>query len=203
MPSIEQIIAPAVQQAGLDPVRADEERIGGTIHKPMFERLMMCPYAVADITGANPNVYYELGIRHALRPRATVVLFSARHGAAVRCRDAARHSLSHRRQGRAGRSGRARRDDRRDLRAARDNPHDDSPMFQLIENMPRIEVDHSKTDLFRERAAYSKQYKERLATARARTAPHAVKAVPPIPRSAISSKSRSASSSTCFCRCAR
>jgi len=44
------IIAPAVQQAGLEPVRADEEKIGGTIHKPMFERLMLCPRtAVADI----------------------------------------------------------------------------------------------------------------------------------------------------------
>jgi len=69
------VIAPAVERAGLDPVRADEERIGGTIHKPMFERLMLCHYAVADITGANPNVFYELGIRHALRPRSTVILF--------------------------------------------------------------------------------------------------------------------------------
>src|SRR5262249_27799043 len=58
------IIMPAVVQAGLEPVRADEEKIGGTIHKPMFERLMLCHYAVADITGANPNVFYELGIRH-------------------------------------------------------------------------------------------------------------------------------------------
>ena len=72
----QQIIAPAVVAAGLDPIRADEEKIGGTIHKPMFERLMLCHYAVADITGANPNVYYELGIRHAMRPRSTVILFA-------------------------------------------------------------------------------------------------------------------------------
>ena len=69
------IIVPAVMQAGLEPVRADEEKIGGTIHKPMFERLMLCHYAVADITGANPNVFYELGIRHALRPRSTAIIF--------------------------------------------------------------------------------------------------------------------------------
>src|SRR5438132_9340552 len=69
------VIVPAVEAAGLEPVRADEEKIGGTIHKPMFERLMLCHYAVADITGANPNVFYELGIRHALRPRSTVILF--------------------------------------------------------------------------------------------------------------------------------
>src|SRR5262249_29148144 len=71
----QKVSAPAVEAAGLEPVRADEEKTGGTIHKPMFERLMLCHYAVADITGANPNVFYELGIRHALRPRSTVILF--------------------------------------------------------------------------------------------------------------------------------
>ena len=77
-----EIIAPAVTAVGLEPIRADEERVGGTIHKPMFERLMLCDYAVADITGANPNVYYELGIRHAMRPRSTVILLPR----ARRCR---------------------------------------------------------------------------------------------------------------------
>ena len=72
----QKLIAPAVEQAGLEPIRADEEKIGGTIHKPMYERLLMCDYALADVTSANPNVYYELGIRHALRPRSTVILFA-------------------------------------------------------------------------------------------------------------------------------
>src|SRR5580698_2347720 len=70
------IIAPAVVRAGLEPIRADEEKVGGTIHKPMFERLMLCDYAIADVTGANPNVYYELGVRHALRQRSTIILFA-------------------------------------------------------------------------------------------------------------------------------
>ena len=56
-------------------VRADEERVGGIIHKPMFERLLLCEYAVADLSMANANVYYELGIRHATRPWSTVLLF--------------------------------------------------------------------------------------------------------------------------------
>ena len=50
-----QIIAPGVEAAGMEPIRADQEEIGGTIHKPMFERLMLCDYAVADVTGANPT----------------------------------------------------------------------------------------------------------------------------------------------------
>src|SRR5262245_49569359 len=33
------VIAPAVEDAGLECVRADEEQTGGIIHKPMFERL--------------------------------------------------------------------------------------------------------------------------------------------------------------------
>jgi hypothetical protein len=37
----QKLIAPAVAAAGLEPIRADEEKTGGTIHKPMFERLML------------------------------------------------------------------------------------------------------------------------------------------------------------------
>ncbi|MES2890427.1 MAG: TRAFs-binding domain-containing protein [Bacteroidota bacterium] len=68
-------IRPAIEQAGLDPIRADEEQAGGFIHKPMYERLMFCNFAVADLSFANANVFYELGIRHALKPHTTVSIF--------------------------------------------------------------------------------------------------------------------------------
>ena len=42
----------------------------------MFERLILCPYAVADLTTANANVFYELGVRHAIRPYSTVPVFA-------------------------------------------------------------------------------------------------------------------------------
>jgi hypothetical protein len=45
----DEIIRPACQDAELEPIRADEETGGGFIHKPMFERLMLCDYAVADL----------------------------------------------------------------------------------------------------------------------------------------------------------
>src|ERR1043165_4740989 len=70
------LIAPAIEGAGMEPLRADEEMTGGVIHKPMFERLILCEYAVADLTTANANVFYELGLRHAVRPWSTVLLFS-------------------------------------------------------------------------------------------------------------------------------
>jgi len=68
-------IKPSIIMAGLEPIRADEEKSGGFIHKPMYERLMFCEFAVADLSFANANVFYELGIRHALKPYTTVSIF--------------------------------------------------------------------------------------------------------------------------------
>jgi hypothetical protein len=161
----QKVIAPAVQQAGLEPVRADEEKIGGTIHKPMFERLMLCHYAVADITGANPNVFYELGIRHALRPRSTVILF--REGTVIPFDIALVRGLSYKTDG-AGEPVEADASIgaiAEQLRVARENPHPDSPIFQLVDVVPHSQIEHTKTDIFRESVDYSKKYKERLAAA--------------------------------------
>ena len=69
-----ELIAPAAAAAELQPIRADEETTGGIIHKAMFERLILCPFAIADLTQANANVFYELGVRHAFRPFSTVQL---------------------------------------------------------------------------------------------------------------------------------
>jgi tetratricopeptide (TPR) repeat protein len=71
-----QVLAPAIERAGLGPIRADEERHGGVIHQQMFERLVYCDYAVADLTAANANVFYELGVRHAALARSTVCVFA-------------------------------------------------------------------------------------------------------------------------------
>ena len=67
------IISPSIKQAGLEPWRADEEKVGGIIHKRMFEALILSKYVVADLTTANANVFYELGIRHAFRSTGTVL----------------------------------------------------------------------------------------------------------------------------------
>jgi tetratricopeptide (TPR) repeat protein len=159
------IIAPAVAQAGLEPVRADEEKIGGTIHKPMFERLMLCHYAIADITGANPNVFYELGIRHALRPRSTVLLFV--EGTVIPFDIALVRGIAYKTDGKGEPVDEqvpiAAVADQ--LRSARGNPLVDSPIYQLLDDLPRFEIDHTKTDVFRKSVDYSKRYKERLSAA--------------------------------------
>jgi hypothetical protein len=58
----------------METLRADDEMAGRIIHKPMFERLILCEYAVADPTTANANVFYELGIRHAVATGARSTL---------------------------------------------------------------------------------------------------------------------------------
>ena len=50
-------IKPGILDSGMEPIRADEERTGGIIHKPMFERLLLCDFVLADLTAANPNVF--------------------------------------------------------------------------------------------------------------------------------------------------
>jgi hypothetical protein len=54
-------IKPAAEESGLECIRGDEERTGGIIHTAMFARLLLCEFVIADLTTANPNVFYELG----------------------------------------------------------------------------------------------------------------------------------------------
>ncbi|MGI9180722.1 MAG: TRAFs-binding domain-containing protein [Longimicrobiaceae bacterium] len=159
-----ELIAPSIAEAGLDPLRADEEMTGGIIHKPMFERLILCEYAVADLTTANANVFYELGIRHAVRPFTTVSLFagSSRLPFDVAPLRALPYRLTA--SGMPDDVEETRNTLVTRLRAAREAPAKDSPIFQLVEDFP--DVDHTKTDVFRDRVQYSRQMKERLADAR-------------------------------------
>lgn len=68
------MIKPAVEQTGLECVRADEIPHSGSIDDRMYRELLTADVVVADISTANPNAIYELGIRHALRPWTTVVI---------------------------------------------------------------------------------------------------------------------------------
>jgi tetratricopeptide (TPR) repeat protein len=67
-------IAPALESAGLEPFRADQEQSAGDIIPAMFQELLVADLVVADLTIDNPNVWYELGIRHALRSRGVVIV---------------------------------------------------------------------------------------------------------------------------------
>src|SRR5215208_515889 len=72
--SYRNIIKPAVIDAGLECARADEIPHSGVIDVPMYERLLMADVVVADLSTSNKNAFYELGVRHALRPHTTIVI---------------------------------------------------------------------------------------------------------------------------------
>ena len=72
--SYKNLIKPAVEAAGLKCIRADEIVHSGLIDVPMYEQLLKADVVVADLSTSNRNAFYELGVRHALRPYTTVVI---------------------------------------------------------------------------------------------------------------------------------
>lgn len=66
------LIKPALEAEGFEVFRADEEMRAGSIPADMFQELLLADLVVADLSINNPNVWYELGVRHALRKRGVV-----------------------------------------------------------------------------------------------------------------------------------
>jgi CheY-like chemotaxis protein len=58
------IIKPAAKRLGYQAIRGDHIDQPGMINTQVIEHLMEDDIAIADLTGKNPNVYYELAIRH-------------------------------------------------------------------------------------------------------------------------------------------
>jgi hypothetical protein len=73
------IYEPAIKKAGLTAVRADTDIFGtGKIIDQIWAGINNARVLVAELTGRNPNVLYELGLAHALRK--PVVLVSSNEG---------------------------------------------------------------------------------------------------------------------------
>jgi hypothetical protein len=72
--SYKSIIRPAVQAAGYQCIRADEVQQSGMIDVPMYKLLYEADLVVADLSTTNPNAIFELGVRHALKRRATIII---------------------------------------------------------------------------------------------------------------------------------
>lgn len=71
-------VKPALESAGFTVFRADEEQRAGEIRKDMFQELLLADLVVVDLTIDNPNVWYELGVRHALRARGVLQILTRR-----------------------------------------------------------------------------------------------------------------------------
>ena len=62
--TFENIIEPACTAMDLEAFRADQINRSGDIHDQIYRNLRDSHIVIADLTGANPNVMYELGLRH-------------------------------------------------------------------------------------------------------------------------------------------
>lgn len=69
-----ELISKAVKELGVECERCDEMIGTGSIHKKMFQGIFDADVSVVDITSLNPNVFYELGVRHALHKHVTLVI---------------------------------------------------------------------------------------------------------------------------------
>lgn len=61
------IIAPAVETLGYTPDRADRLMEPGMISSQILQHVIEDDLVVADLTGPNANVFYELAVRHLFR----------------------------------------------------------------------------------------------------------------------------------------
>ena len=61
------IIKPATKECGYEAVRADEISEPGIITSQIIQRLIDDDLVIADLTGRNPNVFYELAVRHTVK----------------------------------------------------------------------------------------------------------------------------------------
>ncbi len=71
-------IKPALESVGFDVFRADKEMRAGDIITDMFQELLIADLVVVDVSIDNPNVWYELGIRHALKARGVIQINGSR-----------------------------------------------------------------------------------------------------------------------------
>lgn len=73
------LVKPAIIRSGLEPLIEREERGFGSIHKTMYEKIILCEFCIADLTNFNPNAYYELGMRYAVKPFTTIPIIASSH----------------------------------------------------------------------------------------------------------------------------
>jgi hypothetical protein len=68
------IVSHAAEELGLTAIRADQLAAPGQITLQVIDHVLQAKAAVADLTGRNPNVFYELAVRHSARlPVALIV----------------------------------------------------------------------------------------------------------------------------------
>jgi tetratricopeptide (TPR) repeat protein len=165
------VMAQAISAAGLEAVRADFESAGGFIHGAMFERLLLAEYVIADLTFANPNVAYEVGVRHGASSGATILVCAQEKSLKNLPFDFAPFRLLPYGLNEDGTlsdeaADQLKSDLESRLRMAREGTLPiDNPIMQVTSFIPMSQVDHQKTDTFLHRMRYASDVSKRVSDA--------------------------------------
>src|SRR5688572_10100076 len=127
------------------------------------EQLILCEYAIADLTTAGANVFYAVGARDAMHPACTLQVFA--QGARRFVCDERALTYAVRADGTPADAPGVRATLATRLANAREAANDGS-VFRLVDDFP--EIQRLKTDVFRERVDIEPRLKEKLAAARIR-----------------------------------
>src|SRR4051794_3857519 len=87
---LKDLIEPAVVPLSLRAVRADSFTVPDRLDDEVISHTMQARVGVADLTRANPNVYYELALRHFLQLPAVMI---AQKGTKIAFDVAARNTI--------------------------------------------------------------------------------------------------------------
>ena len=70
----QKLIKPAFDNIGIRCFRAIDVNVTGSIDKLMYKWIYHADFVLADLSTMNANVFYELGVRHAQRPKTTLIM---------------------------------------------------------------------------------------------------------------------------------
>jgi tetratricopeptide (TPR) repeat protein len=131
------LIGPALTAVGLDGGTTVDIMEAGSIREDMFSLILEGDVVVCDMTIHNANVFYELGIRHALRKKRTVLLKGGPVADEVPFDNLTDRYLAYSIDDPAKALG----DLIATLTATRANDRTDSPIFKLLPTLPEVDPD--------------------------------------------------------------
>ncbi|HTN72125.1 MAG TPA: DUF4071 domain-containing protein, partial [Methylomirabilota bacterium] len=156
------LVAPALRTARLHAIRGTERAGERLFHTATFDQLLLCEYAVVDLTTADANIFSHIGIRHALRPGKTILILARGSQSAFDASafGAIFYDLTD--GGNLMDTKRVRTALTEELEKAKGSKPS-SALFYFLENYTAIA--HTKTDVFRDSVHYSSATKSQLAKA--------------------------------------
>lgn len=75
--TFELLVQPACDAVEVNAFRAIDANLAGSIDAIMYHWIYAADIVIADLSTLNANVFYELGVRHALKPNTTIIIAEA------------------------------------------------------------------------------------------------------------------------------